>query len=323
MGSGAVDFGQGPVGGTLDVEWIHGAPSGRHSLDPPLQVHRYDEHTYVLRQSKALHFEAPFLFLLFGNDRALLVDTGATADPGDFPLRHVVDRLISRWLSGHPRDDYGLVVGHTHAHGDHVAADGQFADRASTTLVGTGLDAVRAFYGFGSWPDATVILDLGGRRLEVTGTPGHHEAAVAFYDPWTGFLLTGDNVYRGRLYVCDMPAFVDSLDRLVAVTERRPVSAVLGCHIEMTSEPGRDYPIGTTYQPDEPPLQLGVDRLAVVRAAAHAVRDRPGAHTFDDFIIFNGPCRLEVTRQLVRTAWGRLRTALAARRRPAALLRLG
>ena len=59
-------------------------------------------------------------------------------------------------------------------------------------------------------------FDLGGRVLEVTGIPGHHEAAIAVYDPWTGFLLTGDTVYPGRLYVRDMPAFMDSLDRLVA-----------------------------------------------------------------------------------------------------------
>ena len=33
----------------------------------------------ILRQNMAIDYEAPFLYLLFGGDRALLLDTGATA----------------------------------------------------------------------------------------------------------------------------------------------------------------------------------------------------------------------------------------------------
>jgi hydroxyacylglutathione hydrolase len=68
-----------PVAGSLDVTWNHGARSKRAAAGPPIQVHRYDGHTVILRQSKSVHYEAPFLYLLFGNDRALLLDTGATA----------------------------------------------------------------------------------------------------------------------------------------------------------------------------------------------------------------------------------------------------
>nr|BFE78243.1 hypothetical protein GCM10020093_008440 [Planobispora longispora] len=39
--------------------------------------------------------------------------------------------------------------------------------------------------------------------LECLPAPGHHEASVVFYDRWTGFLLTGDTVYPGRLYIQD------------------------------------------------------------------------------------------------------------------------
>jgi hydroxyacylglutathione hydrolase len=306
MSSARIDFETGaPVAGDLDVSWIHGSSSKRRNTDPPLQVHAYDEHTFVLRQSKAVHYEAPFLYLLFGNDRAVLFDTGATADPQRFPLRATVDRLVDTWLAAHPRTSYGLVVAHTHAHGDHVAADAQFEGRAATTTVGTDVAAVREFYGFVDWPAERVPFDLGGRTLEVSGIPGHHEASISVYDPWTGWLLTGDTVYPGRLYVNDMPAFVRSLERLVNTAARRPVTYVMGCHIEMSSRPGRDYPIGSTYQPDEPPLQLGADRLVAVRNAARAIADRPGPHRYDDFAIFNGPCQAEAVRQLARTLMGR------------------
>ena len=56
-----VDLSRGPVEPDLDVTWIHGAPPGRPGTDPPLQGHHVDEHTVILRQSKALTYEAPFL----------------------------------------------------------------------------------------------------------------------------------------------------------------------------------------------------------------------------------------------------------------------
>ncbi len=109
-----IDFASGaPVTGSLDVTWNHGTPGRRGDREPKIQVHYYDEHTVILRQSKCVHYEAPFLFLLFGNDRALLLDTGATADPGRFPLRAKVDRLVAIWLARNPREGYGLVVAPT------------------------------------------------------------------------------------------------------------------------------------------------------------------------------------------------------------------
>ncbi len=313
MGSAQIDFPRDqPVAGNLEVRWIHGSRSARHNTDPKIQVHAYDEHTYILRQNKAVHYEGPFMYLFCGNDRALLLDTGATADSARFPLRDTVDGILSRWLAAHPRDSYELVVAHTHAHGDHVAADGQFEGGASTvdlsiTVVPKDVESVRSYFGFSGWPDEIVRFDLGGRVLEITGCPGHHEASIAVYDRWTGFLVTGDTVYPGRLYVQDFPAFTASLDRLVAFAASRPVTYVMGCHIEMTSRPRRDYPLGATFQPDEPPLQMSPERLTAIRDAARSVADKPGVHVYDDFIIFHGPCRGAIPRYVARGLWSRLR----------------
>src|ERR1019366_925863 len=68
--------------------------------------------------------------------------------------------------------------------------------------------------------------------------------------------LSVTSVYPGRLYVQDMPAFIDSLDRMLGLAESRAVRQVMGCHIEMSRTPGHDYPLGTKYQPREPPLQM-------------------------------------------------------------------
>lgn len=270
----------------LDVRWIHGSPSSKHNTDPDLQTYWYDDDTVILRQNKAIDYEAPFLFLLFGQQRAVLLDTGATASPDFFPLRRVVDELIESWLARHPRDDYQLLVLHTHAHGDHVAADGQFADRADTVLVKADKDDAWTFFGFSEDADAVTPVDLGGRVLAAFATPGHHSTAVTFYDPWTGILFTGDTVYRGRLYIVDWAAFSRSIDRLIEFCATHPVTHVIGCHIEMTRQPGVDYPVRTTYQPDEPPLEMTVSHLHAIRAALDEVGLEPALRAFDEFILW-------------------------------------
>ncbi|WP_147943739.1 MULTISPECIES: MBL fold metallo-hydrolase [Microbispora] len=281
-----IDFPASPRAGDLDVRWIHGSESAKHNTDPDIQVHRYDEHTYVLRQNKAINYEAPFMFLMFGNTRALLLDTGATASPAYFPLRRTVDEIVDRWLADHPREDYGLVVAHTHGHGDHIAGDGQFRDRPHTVIVDPAPERVREFFGLGDDLDVLGSVDLGGRVLDAVASPGHHKAAVTFYDRATGLLLTGDTVYPGRLYVADWPAFEQTIDRLVKFAEARPLTHVLGCHIEMTTTPGEDYPIRTTYQPDEPPLQMTVEHLRRIRDAVAEIGGRPGVHVYPEFIVY-------------------------------------
>ncbi|MFJ9818468.1 MBL fold metallo-hydrolase [Streptomyces sp. NPDC101151] len=285
-GTHMIDFtGDAPVARPLDVSWIHGSPSAKHNTDPDIQVHAYDEHTFILRQNMSVHYEAPFLFLLCGNERAVLIDTGATESAEFFPLRQVVDGLLASWLARHPRDGYRLVVLHTHGHGDHIAGDGQFADRPDTTVVAADRATAWEYFGFDTDADAVARVDLGGRALECLATPGHHEAAVTFYDPATGLLLTGDSVYPGRLYIQDVPAFTRSVDRLIEFAERRSVTHVLGCHIEMSTVAGVDYPVRTTYQPDEPPLQLTLAHLRRIREALTELGDDPSWRAHSDFVL--------------------------------------
>ena len=296
-----IDFAAGaPIDGAAEPAWIHGAPVRGQCTDPAIQVHRSDRHTFILRVSKAVSFEAPFIFLLFGNERAVLFDTGPSADAAKVPLRRTVEELVSAWLADHPRDDYELVVAHTHGHLDHRSGDPQFAGRPRTTVVGHTAEEVRGFFGFSEWPGQVVRLDLGGRVLELTGTPGHHRASVTVYDPWTGFLLTGDTIMPGRLYAKDYPEFLRSMDRLAEFTAQRDVTRVLGCHIEMSRTPGHDYPAGSTYQPDEVPLRLPAVRIADIRDAARAAH-RPGVYVHGDFIIWNGGQRVApMLRQALR-----------------------
>jgi hydroxyacylglutathione hydrolase len=273
--------------GSLPVRWMCGSESSKHNADPDIQVYWHDEHTVILRQNKAINYEAPFLYLLFGDRRAVLLDTGATESAELFPLRSVVDGLIDLWMQRHPHPDYPLLVLHTHGHDDHVAGDGQFLDRPNTAVVGADRETAWRFLGFTEDNRESVrVIDLGGRPLEVIATPGHEAAALTFFDPHTGFLLTGDTVYRGRLYIEDWQEFSRTIDRIIAFADARPVTLVLGCHIEMTRQPGVDYPVRTTFQPDEPPLEMTPAHLRAVRAALDEAGPTPARRVHDDFILW-------------------------------------
>ena len=251
----------------------------QRSTEP--QVTWLDPDTAQVRQPKASHWEAPFLFLLFGRDRALLIDTGATSDERVFPLRSTVERLTADWLRRNPAvftRPYPLVVAHSHAHGDHIAGDALLRDRPGTTVVGTSPAEVIGFFGFRSWPDETVPFDLGRRVVDVIGGPGHEPSAVVFFDRRTGILFTGDTVLPARLYVRDPAQFRATIERLIRFRDDppAPVLELRGAHIEMSTEPGVDYPAGTVDQPDEAELALRPRVLDRVLAALDELTGEAG-----------------------------------------------
>jgi hydroxyacylglutathione hydrolase len=61
--------------GTLPRSWVTGGPNCLEVAD--WQVHAYNSSFFILRESGCTNYEKPFLYLIFGKDRALLVDTGA------------------------------------------------------------------------------------------------------------------------------------------------------------------------------------------------------------------------------------------------------
>ncbi len=295
-----VDFSSKMDAGDFNVTWIHGSQRKGGMRDPPIQVHYYDQHTVIMRESKDVSFEAPFLYLFFGNKKALLVDTGATGDSSKFPLRSTVDGIMEKWLAGNHHQNYELIIVHTHGHNDHTSGDVQFVGRPNTTIVSKDVDSVKAFFGIGEWPQGSAEYDLGGRVLDVFPIPGHDPRSISIFDRYSGFLLTSDTVCRGRLYISDFPSFLASLERLVSFSKENHVKYIMGSHVEMSRKPRHDYPATARFQPDEPQLQMSVGQLETLMKAAEEVKNKPGAHKFNDFIIFNGPCYGAVVKQLIR-----------------------
>lgn len=261
-------------------KWI----DGTDPAEPQMQVQALDGDTFVIRQSVKTNFEAPFLYLIFGRDKVLLVDTGA----GGLQIRPTIDRLIAQWLTAHHRATIALVVAHSHSHGDHIAGDGEFRDRPDTVVLGLKPADVAGFFGIKDWPNEIADFDLGGRRLSIIPAPGHQAADIMVYDPRLKILLSGDVLYPGRLYVPvnHLAEERASIDRVAAFADTHPIRVLLGTHIEMTRAAGKDYVQAAPTHPDEHRLELPVASIRELQAGLKAPLDVPGkSQVHDDFII--------------------------------------
>ncbi|MGW6276290.1 MBL fold metallo-hydrolase [Kribbella sp. NPDC055071] len=242
---------------------------GTDPTSPEHQVHWYDERTAIIRQSLRTNFEGPFIYLLLGSERALLLDTGT----GHAKLRPVVESLLT---------GQELIVAHTHGHNDHVGGDAEFDQ-----VVGRSAEEVAAYFGIADWPNDVVQLDLGDRVLDIVPIPGHHASHIAVYDRASRVLFSGDSLYPGRLYVFDWAAFRASARRLAAfVAAGNPIDDILGAHIELTNEPGRDYEMGADKHPGEHALRLEPAVLTELAEVLEAAGEEPVRIGRDHFIVY-------------------------------------
>lgn len=268
----------------------HFAPwiGGTSPNEPEMQVQAINADTYVIRQSVRTNFEAPFLYLLFGKDRALLIDTGA----GGLKVRPTIDKLMAAQQAKRGSSlPIPLLVAHSHSHGDHHVGDDEFLKRPDTKVVGLRPADVASAFRIAHWPQGIGHYDLGGRMLDIIPTPGHEPAHIMVYDPHTRLLFSGDMLYPGRLYV-PVDRFGDfraSADRLAAFARTHPIRALLGAHIEMTQTPGQDYAMEAPTHPAERALPLPPSSIAELQQATRAAGDHPKIDRHADFIVYPRP----------------------------------
>jgi glyoxylase-like metal-dependent hydrolase (beta-lactamase superfamily II) len=176
-------------------------------------------------------------WLVLGEERALLFDTGM----GLAPIRPVVEELTR----------LPVVVLNSHTHYDHMGGNAEFEEVLAVDsdygrhnaggwdhdvvageltpeafcaerLPGfeTALYRIRPFRATSFVADGQVI-DLGGRRLEVLGLPGHSPDSIGLLDPAGGLLWSGDSFYEGQIWLyfpgTDLDAYARSVRRLASL----------------------------------------------------------------------------------------------------------
>jgi len=270
--------------GSLPARWMSEQPKCMEI--PEWQVHEYNPNLYILRQSPCTDFEKPFLYLFFGKEKALLMDTGSRHGN----LVPTLRLTVRNWLVRNRRSSIDLIVVHSHPHDDHTAGDADVEAMHDPAIqvefVPAELEATKRFWGIEHWPADIGQVDLGGRVIDMIPIPGHSDLSVALYDRNTAILLPGDSLYPGRLYVHDLAAFEASTERMIRFTEDKPVSQILGNHIEQSSTPFLDYPVGTMYQPNEHELALSRGSLLELEEALRSMHGTPRRMAMRDFTVW-------------------------------------
>ena len=144
--------------------------------DDEVVFRQIDEHTWIGNGHRVYNES---LYLVEGNDRAVLIDAG-TNIPG-------LDKIVS----GITTKPVTLML--THGHGDHVGGAAPFpevwvAPADEQMFKGN----VRRYKGEIKHLADGQVIDLGGRKLEVMFTPGHTSGSVTFFDKEMHYGFSGD-----------------------------------------------------------------------------------------------------------------------------------
>ena len=261
-------------------DWIHGSENCKTNQESAFDVYKHDVNSFIIRQNKCLTFEAPFSYVLIGEQQILVLDTGALSGNPEFSLYAKLEKIIGKSQLAIKK----LLVVHSHSHSDHYKGDVYFNGRKNVEVIKTSASDVKSFFSFINWPQGQKTIDFGGRKITFIPTPGHQEEAISIYDHHTKWLMTGDTLYPGYIYVKDWDAYRDSIDRLSYFIKNNDVTAIMGAHIEKQKSLNSYFPIGTTYQPNEANLDLRVDSLHILNKELKKT-DKPREIILDDFII--------------------------------------
>ncbi len=179
-------------------------------------IQTLDDKTWLIEEEAECNV---YMYLLAGDERAVLLDTGY----GTIPLDKITASLT----------DLPVTVLCTHGHFDHIGGNGYFSHvmmhTADRDLYHQHRLEVRQIAPNGIAPDSAVeldwfvgsmTLDLGGRTLEVFPTPGHTRGCIAVLDVERRQLFTGDTCCKAAVLL----NFDHSAD---LATYRGSVSAIL------------------------------------------------------------------------------------------------
>lgn len=196
-------------------------------------IYRINKDTFALLEP--FHIEEVVSYLLIGEEKALLFDTGM----GVVSIRQEVEALTKK----------ELIVLNSHSHYDHVGGNYEFTnvwafnndwemkrlkngdysqkrfknfeDSNICTDLPSGFD--KNSYHIKPSVVSKVIkdqerIDLGNRELLIHHTPGHSPASICIQDFQNKLLFTGDTLYPGEMYLdlegSDFDMYIKSINYL-------------------------------------------------------------------------------------------------------------
>lgn len=177
------------------------------------EVIQLNSNTWMIQE------ETVRFFLLAGNERALLIDSGCEVHNA----KEIVQELIT----------LPCILANTHTDSDHTGSNREFqfvymnpAEYMFYRKIQKNTHSeVRALW------DGDII-ELGNRPVQVVTAPGHTPGSIMFLDVKNRFLFGGDSVQDGIIYMFgsqrDIAAYEASLRKLERMGER--FDWIFPCH---------------------------------------------------------------------------------------------
>lgn len=188
-------------------------------------VYKINDHVYAIGEIQ--YYQGNYSYLIVGNERALMLDAGASTDKD---ITKVIRALTDKPVSVLP----------THLHFDHIGGLDYFKDiwLADTPAVHSfkrddGQYYIPPTYTLGFIDDydmkpVTVSrlitegekIDLGGVELTVKWVGGHNLDEVVIYDITDNMLFTGDYLYPGFMINCDTDGYLAATEQVLKMMNK-------------------------------------------------------------------------------------------------------
>lgn len=250
-------------------------------------VSKLDDTTYVI--SEYGHWEKVHSYLLIGNERAALIDTGLGIDN----IKRMTDQLTN----------LPIMVLTTHVHADHIGSHGQFdeiyvheaeEDWLISGIKKLSIEQIRkdisrditkpvpssfnpsTYTPYQGQPTGILrdgdMIEIGERSLKIYHTPGHSPGHIAVYDTSRGYLFTGDLLYDETPVYAFYPTTSpeDLVNSWQKIAEIDGVKQIFGAHNRIGLKP---------------------ELLDVVKEAVYDLREKnlvrfgTGIHNFNGFSV--------------------------------------
>ena len=218
-------------------------------MKPWFTIDKIDSNTHIISEYR--HWEETHCYLVEGNNRALLIDTGLGICDISAEVKKLTDKPVTA-VATHIHWDH--IGGHKYYH-DFYAHEaelnwlsGEFP-LSMDTIREMVLDRcdppegydVNTYKFFQGMPTRVLqdgdTIDLGERMITALHTPGHSPGHLCFWEPQRGYLFTGDLVYKDTLFAyypsTDPQAYLASLEKVAAL----PVKKVFPAHHSLDIHP--------------------------------------------------------------------------------------
>jgi len=172
------------------------------------------------------------MYIIEGNDKALLIDTGTHCEDLDKVVRQITTKP--------------LYVVLTHLHGDHAGNIKYFKEIYYQKDDEVLMKKLPKYNGKVNYVKDGDIFDLGGRKLEVKHMPAHTPGSIILLDHQAGLCFSGDSFGSGEVWLQLQPimpikTYVNSLKRMEKIMEGGITKIYCGHYPYMKKPYKKDY----------------------------------------------------------------------------------